>query len=356
MDNISYSSPNILVVDDVSANLVVLSEIIRNAGYIARPVTNANQAVSAIEALTPNLILLDVSMPEINGFVFCAMLKKNANTRDIPVIFISALNSQEDKIKGFQLGAVDYISKPFEVEEVTLRINTHLKMYKMQQELEIYNKKLYKIINDQIRKIYEEQKNVVQALTIMCSLKDDGKTMHMERVGKNSRLLAMSLQLSAKYREIISNSFVDTIETAACLHDIGKMAISDAIIFKSGGLTVAEKEIIRTHTTFGANILEEIYSYNENNEFIKMAIDIVKYHHERWNGTGYPAGISGTAIPLSARIVSVIDVYDSLISKKSYRPEYSHEMSMHIINDGSGILFDPDIVNVFNKIQSQLKK
>jgi putative two-component system response regulator len=353
MNNISFSPPNILIVDDVNANLVVLSEIIRSSGYIARPVTSATQAVSAIDSLIPNLILLDISMPEIDGFVFCSMLKKNASTRDIPIIFISALNSKEDKMKGFRLGAVDYISKPFEVEEVTMRINTHLRMHKIQQELEIYNKKLYKIINDQIKKIYEEQKNLINALAKICTVRDGSIKVHMERVGHNSRIVAMSLQLSAKYRGTITNSFIDTIEQAAYLHDIGKITISDTIMLSTDNLNSKENETIKSHTTIGAEILEDIYSLNVQNDFIKMAIEIAKYHHEEWAGTGYPSGISGTAIPLSARIVAVVDAYDMLINSKT---SFSHEVSMDTINNGSGTKFDPEIVAVFNKIQSQLKK
>lgn len=356
MENETFSPPNILIVDDVNANLIVLTEIIRNAGYIPRPVTSARQAVSAIEALTPALIIMDISMPEIDGFMFCSMLKKNASTRDIPVIFISALNSAEDKIKGFRSGAVDFIAKPFEVEEVTLRIKTHLKMYKMQQELEAYNKKLYKIINEQIRNFYEEQKNVMYALAKLIAKRDSSKASHLEHLGKNSKLLAMSMQLTRKYEDQISNSFIDAIELAAPLHDIGKIVISDNILFKKNNLSSEEIEIMKTHTTVGANMLEEIYSFNKQNEFLKMAIDIARFHHENWNGSGYPMGISGTEIPLSVRIVSIVDIYDTLVSDTVYKKAYSHEKSMEIINDGVDILFDPDIVAVFNKIQHQLKR
>ncbi|HWT26543.1 MAG TPA: HD domain-containing phosphohydrolase [Mobilitalea sp.] len=354
MENVIYNTPNILVVDDVNTNLVILTEMIRNAGYIARPVTSAKQAISAIEALAPHLILLDISMPDMDGFEFCSMLKKNASTRDIPIIFISALNSTEDKIKGFQLGAVDYIAKPFEVEEVTLRINTHLKIYKMQQELEVYNKKLYKIINDQIRKIYEEQKNILYALARLSAKRDNAGGYHLERVGKNSRLLAMSMQLSPRFKDEVTNSFIDSIELAAPLHDIGKIAISDNILLKKTRLDPDEMEIVRTHSEIGANILKEIYSYNVHNEFIKMAINIAWYHHENWDGSGFPKGLAKTDIPLCARIVSIIDVYDVLISERSYKPAFSHEESIKIINDGAGKKFDPDIVAIFNKIQNQL--
>ncbi len=354
MENLPFSPPNILLIDDVNADLVILAEIIRKAGLIARPVTSARQAVNAIEALSPNLILMDISMPEIDGFVFCAMLKKNANTKDIPIIFISALNSYEDKIKGFRAGAVDYIAKPFEVEEVMLRINTHLQLYKMQQELEIYNKKLYKIINDQIRKLYEEQKNVTNALIKVAQQRDLSRALHMELVGKNSKILAMSLQISPKYRNSITNGFIDTIELAAPLYDIGKVVMEDSVLYNPG-CNSQEQEAIQSHTTIGAALLEDIYSTNQHNDFLKMAIDIARYHHEKWNGTGYPSGLKGEDIPLCARIVCIINVYDLLISSTVYGQVYTHQESISIINQNAGIQFDPDIISVFNKIQHQLK-
>lgn len=356
MDNITYNTPNILVVDDVNTNLVVLAEMIRNAGYIARPVISVRQAMIAIEVLKPNLILLDISMPEIDGFELCTILKKNPQTKDIPIIFISASNSTQDKIRGFQLGAVDYIAKPFEMEEVTLRINTHLKYYRMQQELEIYNKKLYTIINGQIRKLYEEQKNILYALTKLSSQRDQAEGEHLERVSKNSKLLAMCMQLSHKYENDITNNFIDTIELAAPLHDIGMMAICDDIRLKPNNLSVEDSEIFKTHCEIGANTLKEIYSYNENNEFIRMAINIAMYHHENWNGRGYPTGISGLDIPLSARIVAIINEYDILANERIYKPALSHEESVRLINENAGIMFDPDIVQIFNKIQHRLKK
>lgn len=355
MDTI-YSPPNILLVDDVNANLAVLTEMIHNAGYIARPVTSAIQAVNAIEALIPNLILLDISMPEIDGFVFCSMLKKNAKTRGIPVIFISAMNSPEDKIKGFESGAVDFIAKPFEAEEVLLRIGIHLKMYKMQQELEIYNKKLNRIINEQIGRIYEEQKNIIYALVKLISRRNSFIGGHLDNVGKNSRLLAMSLQLSPKYNNQITNSFIEAIEITSQLYDIGKITISDSVLLKRSELNTEEIELIETHPVVGAEILDEIFNMNKNNELLKMAIEIAKYHHENWDGSGYPEGLSGTEIPLPARIVSIIDIYDSLVFRKGEKITFTHEESMKLINDGAGTLFDPDIIKVFNMIQNQLVK
>ncbi len=356
MVNSVFSPPNILVVDDVNTNLAVLTELIHNAGYIARPVTNARQAVSAIETLTPDLILMDISMPEIDGYVFSTMLKKSVKTRDIPIMFISALSSPKDRIKGYQVGAVDYITKPFETEELLLRINNQLKVHKMQQELEAYNKKLNKIINDQIRKIYDEQKNLILGITMLLTKRNFAKADHMERVGKNSRILALSLQLSPKFRDQITNSFIDAIETTAPLHDIGIVAIGDNILFKPEAFDEEELDIIKTHPKIGADLLEEIHSLNENNELLKMSIDIVKYHHENWDGSGYATGLAGTSIPLCARIVSVVDAYDNLLLETPRKTAYTHENSMEIINERAGTYFDPDIVAIFNKIQNQLYK
>lgn len=354
MVNRSLSPPNILVVDDVNFNLTILTEIIHNSGYIARPVTSARQAVGAIEALLPDLILMDISMPEIDGYVFCSMLKKSTKTRDIPVIFISVLNTEQDRMKGYQAGAVDFIVKPFEAEELILRINTHLKMYKTQQELEVYNKKMNKIINDQIRKIYDEQKNLLYGLAKLTSRRYPGKLKHMDQIGKNSRILTLGLQLSPQYHDQITNTFVDAIEIAAPIHDLGKIAISDKVLFKQGELNEEECEILKTHTMIGAEILEEIYSLNDNNELLRMAMDVVKYHHENWDGTGYPNGLKGTNIPLSARIVGVIHSYNTFCSASFSQEAYRHERSVEMMNEGAGSLYDPDIISVFNKIQNQL--
>jgi len=350
----TFSPPNILVLDDVNANLAILTDIIHKSGYIARPVTSARQAVSAIDALSPDLILMDISMPEIDGYVFCSMLKKSSKTRDIPVIFISALNSPEDRIKGYQTGAVDFIVKPFEAEELMLRINTHLRMYKIQQDLEVYNRKMNKIINEQIHKIYEEQKNLLYGLALLSSRSRKTTTEHIERIGKNSRILALGLQLSPNYGDQITNSFIDAIEIAAPLHDIGKTAISGKILNKQGNLDEEETKELKRHTLIGAETLETIYSLGGNNELLKMAIDIVKCHHENWDGSGYPTGLVGTSIPLSARIVAIIDTYDLYVNEGMDIQTYTHEQSVEFINSGIGTLYDPDILAVFNKIQYQL--
>lgn len=354
MEGISHDIPNILIVDDITDNLMLLADIIESAGYVARPVTSVKQAMKAINTLIPHMILLDVSMPDTDGFEFCTMLKKNPTTRGIPVIFISALSSPEDRIKGLKLGAVDFIAKPFEIEEVLLRIKTHLNTYKMQQELEKYNKKLCKIINGQISKIFEEQKNMLYALAKLAAAREGAGESHIIRIGKYSRLLSIGMQLSPIFKDEISNDFIEAIELAALLHDIGKIAIPDKILKKRKGLTEDEWLRMKEHTVLGAEILKDIYSYNEQNNYIKFSINIARHHHENWDGSGYPDGLSGTDIPLCARIVSVVDTYDVLVSKSCYKDAYSHEESMKIINEQSGKKFDPNIIDILNRIQHKL--
>lgn len=351
MDDVTYEKPNVLIVDNISSNLAILSEIVQDMGYTPRPVICAHQALDEVESQSPYLILLDISVPDIDGFELCTILKKNVNTRNIPVIFMSVLNSPEDKIKGFQLGAVDFITKPFEIEEVTYRINIHLKAYQIQQELEAYNKKLYKIISNQIIKIYDEQKNILFALAKISEKRSDKSKGHLERICKFSRLLAISMQLSTRFMDEINNNFIETIELAAALHDIGRVAIDDRMLSNKEKLNQEEINILRSHTELGANILMEIYSHNKNNDYVKMAIDIAWFHHENWDGSGFPKGLSGNDIPLSSRIVSIINKYDYLICKCNL----STDTSLKMIEDNSGIEFDPEIVKIFIKIQNQLK-
>lgn len=351
--NGSNEVENILIVDDITSNLVILTEMIKNAGYIARPVTSAKQALSAIHVKLPQLILLDISMPDMDGYEFCELLKKDVSTREIPIIFISAMNAKEDKIKGFKLGAVDFISKPFEMEEVTLRINNHLRLYRMQQQLEMYNHKLHKMVSDQINKITQEEKHFIFSMAKLSELKEDPTGVHIKNVARNCKILAMSLSLSPKFERQISNHFIETIEIAAPLHDMGKISIHDNILLKPGKLTEQEREVVKQHAQIGADTLTELYEMNEHNEFLKMAIDIAHCHHEKWDGTGYPKGLRGTEIPLAARIMAVVDVYDALTNERCYKEAFTHEDSVGIMNYESGKSFDPDIIEVFNMVQSK---
>ena len=347
--------PNILIVDDVSANLVFLAEMISELGYTPRPVSSVKNAQAAIKKKMPHLILLDVSMPDSTGFEYCAMLKADVKTREIPIIFISALDATEDKVKGFQLGAVDYISKPFEKEEVRVRISTHLKMHQLQQEMESYNGRLHKMINDQIHLVEEEQKNTLRAMASLAGKKEEPSGHHLEMVAENARLLSISLQFSPRFEKDITAAFIDEIEVASQLHDVGFLSVSDALQYKKTELSPEEYEEIKKHPEIGARHLEEIYGKCAKSNFMKMAIDIARYHHENWDGSGFPRRLRGEEIPLSARIFKVIDCYDTLNRERPYRRAFTMEESLEIMERDDGVQFDPSIMEIFRKVQKQLR-
>ena len=342
----------ILIVDDVEVNLIILEEIIKDMGYYplcAQSVKEALQMIQDSDQL-PRVILSDISMPEIDGFSFCSMLKKDPYTRDIPVIFISAMDRASDLSQGFALGAVDYISKPFDKTEVEMRISTHLKLYSMQMDLEENNRNLSVVVARQMEKLRIEQKNIMTAFARLIERKENIGSSHSENILYNSRILALGMQFSPMFEDEISDDFIDTIESSAGLHDIGKVMIPDSILLKNGPLTEEERKVIMTHAEIGAQTLIDIYDGTEYNDFVRMAIDIAWYHHENWDGSGYPKGLKGKEIPLSARIVKLVDVFDAMINQRRYRNAIPLDRTLAYIEENAGIMFDPDIVRVFMKI------
>lgn len=356
METRMRATPRILVVDDADVNLKILEKMIKKLGYKPCMATSVKEALQKIEESLPQLVLSDISMPEVDGYEFCTMLKATPLTRDIPVIFISGLDSGADKIRGFEVGGVDFISKPFEEAEVAVRIDTHLKIYEMQHQLEVYNKQLNVTIEEQLKRIEEEQKNILYALA---KVAEGGKKIncysHLENVAENARILAQGMAFSPVFEEQISQSFIDVIGIAAMLHDIGKISIPDSILHKESRLTDSEREYVATHTVRGAEILKEISEDCGKNKFVQMAIEIAQYHHERWNGTGYPKGLAGKDIPLAARIVAVAEIYDTLLHKQYEKPALSQKDALRWMEAESGKRFDPDILTVFLKINRQLR-
>jgi putative two-component system response regulator len=346
---------NILIVDDTPANLDILSEMLRLRGYTIRPVTSGRQALDTAMISPPDIILLDINMPKMNGYEVCELLKSNVKLNKIPVIFISALNETIDRVKAFSVGGVDYITKPFQYEEVLARVDAHLKISNLQCELEKHNLNLEELVKEKIKELYESQMATILALSELAESRDDDTGKHLDRVQIYCKRLAMELSKNDNYRDIINKSYIDNIFFASPMHDIGKVAIPDSILLKPGKLTFDEFEIMKTHTTLGANTLENVRKKYPVNAFINMGIGIAHYHHERWDGSGYPEGLSGEEIPLSARIMSIADVYDALRSKRSYKEPFSHDDSCDIIMKGSGTQFDPVIIEAFKELQDAFK-
>ncbi len=256
------------------------------------------------------------------------------------MIFISAMDRASDLSQGFALGAVDYISKPFDKTEVEMRISTHLKLYSMQMDLEENNRNLSVVVARQMEKLRIEQKNIMTAFARLIERKENIGSSHSENILYNSRILALGMQFSPMFED----------ETSAGLHDIGKVMIPDSILLKNGPLTEEERKVIMTHAEIGAQTLIDIYDGTEYNDFVRMAIDIAWYHHENWDGSGYPKGLKGKEIPLSARIVKIVDVFDAMINQRRYRNAIPLDRTLTYIEENAGIMFDPDIVRVFMKI------
>jgi putative two-component system response regulator len=339
---------NILIVDDTVENLTLLARMLKDCGYIARPVPNGRLALQAARGEKPDLILLDITMPEMDGFEVCRQMKKDPILRDIPVLFISALTQTIEKVKAFEAGGVDYISKPFQFEEVKARVETHLHLHKLQLSLEDQ-------VERQVKEIVELQMGMIFGLAKLAEARDSDTGRHLERIQILCRRFSEELRKNPRFADQIDDQFCDMIFHASPLHDIGKVAIEDCILLKPGKLTAEEFEKMKLHTIIGASTLEEVQNRFPNNDFLNMGIQIARWHHEKWNGSGYPDGLNGEMIPLCARIMAIVDVYDAVRSKRVYKDPITHEEACKIILRERGTHFDPAIIDVFVQLQNELE-
>ena len=348
-----YSDFNILLVDDVPVNLRILSDMLRHAGYATRSARSGEAALRAALEQPPDLVLLDVMMPKMDGYEVCRRMKSHTLLEHIPVIFLSALGETRDKLEAFNSGAVDYITKPFQIDEVCARVHTHLQLAQLQTAVETYSHRLEELVSEQVSQILDSHMATIFAMARLAESRDDETGTHLERVRDFCQLLGEGM--AEESGELDAES-VRNLVHAGPLHDIGKVGISDAILLKPGKLTTEEFEVMKTHTVLGANTLEAVSKEHPSNAFIAMGIDIARSHHERWDGAGYPHGLAGEDIPLCGRIVAVADVYDALRSQRVYKPAYSHGESCRIILAGSGTQFDPDVVSVFAQRTDQFRR
>jgi putative two-component system response regulator len=350
---------NILVVDDTPANLTLLSKMLGDRGYRVRPVPSGSLALRAAVSDPPDLVLLDISMPDMDGFEVCRLMKEDARLRDIPIIFISALMETEGKVKAFKRGGVDYITKPFQIEEVEARVETHLKLRNAQAELSRYNRYLEQLVEEKVKEISESQLATIFAMVKLAESRDDETGTHIWRVREYCIALANKLRTDGQYAQILTDHFIRDFYNAAPLHDIGKVGISDTILLKPDRHTPEEFEIMKTHTTIGARTLHEVAEKYPKNCFLAMGEEIAHSHHERWDGSGYPRGLSGTAIPLAAHIMAVADVYDALRTPRRYKPAFNHEKSVKILTEGDGRTnpshFAPRVLAHFAEISGEFE-
>jgi putative two-component system response regulator len=347
-----YEEPmTIMAVDDTPGNLTLLREMFKDSGNRLLIFPNAKMALKAAENNPPSLFLLDINMPEMNGFELCKQIKANKEMEDIPVIFISALNDAIDKVKAFSVGGVDFVTKPFHFEEVRARVATHLRLRKLQIDMKLQNMNLAALVKEQVREISDSQLATIIALSKLAESRDDDTGGHIERTQAIYKALADILRI--KHGDDITDNLIADISLASPLHDIGKVGIEDSILLKPAALTNEEFELMKQHTVIGATTLEIVHEKYPLNLFLKTGIAIARWHHEKWDGSGYPDKLKGEDIPLCARIMAVADVYDALRSKRPYKPPFTHEKSVGIILDGSGRHFDPDVVDAFKEVEQQ---
>lgn len=345
----------ILVVDDSEMNLKILRMILTKEGYEVVTIKSPEGVLDELEQGF-DMIILDINMPVKNGYDLCTEIILDDRYKHIPVIFNSALSNSEDIVKGFRAGAVDYITKPFKADEVKVRVNTHLQIADLQNELRQTNKLLEQKIQEQVQKISDTQMETIFSLARLAQSRDDDTGKHLERVQTYCKLLAEKLQADSPYSSQIDNEFVKNIESASILHDIGKVGVSDLILLKPGKLTPEEFEHVKEHTVIGFETIDVVDKKFGGNKFLEMGKVLVRSHHERFDGKGYPDKLKGEEIPLSARIMAIADVYDALSTKRVYKDAFPQEKCVEIIKEGRGTQFDPYIVDAFLQIADEFAK
>ena len=342
----NLSDCTILIVDDTKINLEILIEILGHS-YEVSVAKDGKNALDLISRYHYDLILLDIMMPNMDGYEVLEKLKMNPNTAEIPVIFISALSDINNKTKGFQLGALDYIVKPFNAEEVRARIKTHLMLYSAQEALKNQNELLEIRVTERTKEVVHIQQATIMSFATLAEFRDLETGAHIKRIKEYTKILACGLMKTGKYVDLINEKYIGLLVLSCPLHDIGKVGIPDSILLKKGKLTPEEFEIMKKHTEYGKQAIEAVESDLGKLTFLHLSKEIAYSHHEKWDGSGYPQGLIGENIPLSGRIVAIADVFDGLVSRRVYKPPFTLRDAVDIIVEGRGTHFDPLIVDVF---------
>ena len=346
----------ILVVDDAPANLSLMNKLLE-PHYKVKLATNGENALRIAAAEPPpDLILLDVVMPEMDGYEVCRRIMADERTRQIPVIFLTAKAEIEDERKGLELGAVDYITKPISPPIVMARVKTHLGQKKLADFLRDNNDFLEQEVAKRTREVMANQDVTILAMAFLAETRDSDTGGHIRRTQYYVKALAMKLRHHPRFCDFLSDANIDMLFKTSPLHDIGKVGIPDRILQNTGRFEPHELEIMKSHTTLGRDAIE--YAQNAlgtNADFLVFAKPIAYSHQEKWDGTGYPQGLAGDDIPIAARLMAVADVYDALISRRVYKEGMPHEKAAKILTEGRGSHFDPDMIDAFNEIQDEFR-
>ena len=346
----------ILVVDDTPENLQLMSALLRDH-YKVQVASSGEKALKLMAGgVLPDLVLLDILMPGMDGYEVCRRMRDDPRMRQVPVIFVTAKSDSEDEEQGLDLGAVDYITKPISPAITLARIRTHLSLKRAADLLQDRNQTLEDEVRRRTRELSSIQDVTIMAMSSLAETRDSETGNHSRRTQQYVKALAQQLQHHPRFSSNLSAEQIELLYKSAPLHDIGKVGIPDRILLKPERLDPAEFEIMKTHTTLGRDaILAAENLLDSPNSFLQCAREIALSHQEKWDGSGYPEGLKGDAIPISARLMALADVYDALISRRVYKAPMSHEQAFKIIADGRGTHFDPDIVDAFLAIAEDFR-
>ena len=349
------SRQTIMIVDDTEMNIAILVDALQD-NYEVIVAINGLDAIELLEDQKPDLILLDIIMPEMDGYDVLKTIKKNSELEHIPVILLSAITDSGSKAKGFSLGAVDYVTKPFEIVEVMARVETQLRLEEARLILENQNLFLEEKVKERTEFLERTNSAAIYCLVALAETRDLETGEHINRTQKYIRELALELQGKDEYRDVLTNEYIELLYKSAPLHDIGKVGVKDSILLKPGRLTEEEFEEMKKHTIYGGESLMGGKNELGENSFLTLAEEIAFTHHEKWDGSGYPNRLSKKEIPISGRLMALSDVYDALISKRVYKGAFTHDEARNIILEGRGAHFDPDIVDAFIRREAEFIK
>ena len=349
--------PTVLVVDDTPANLTLLANLL-NKNYRVQLANSGAKALELAFRNPPDVIVLDVMMPGIDGYEVCRQLKADERTRDVPVLFLTALTQAQDETRGFEAGGADFVHKPFNPDTVLARVATQAQVKAWRDALKDRNKWLQTELGSRVAEVERLRETTMFVMISLAEFRDQETGNHVRRTQEYVRSLATWLTLHGEPPLELDAQGIDQMARSAPLHDIGKVAIPDSILLKAGPLTPDEWTVMRTHPMQGWELLRRASDRIGGDEgmFLTYAMEIARHHHEKWDGSGYPDKLAGDAIPISARLMAIADVYDALISRRSYKEPMSHEAAMAWIESQSGSHFDPAVFRALVGTQHELRE
>lgn len=343
----------ILVVDDSETDRFIIRNILKD--YELIEACNGQEAMDIIQKDKEiDLIILDLNMPQMNGFEVLEVLRNNSSLTKSSIIILTNYDETENEIKGLDMGAVDYIRKPLNIESLKKRIDVHVNIRNIQKNIESNNQMLEEMVRERTQELIFTRDVTIHALIGLLEVRDIESSNHTKRTQSMVKIISECLSTKPEYKDILTKDYIMELYKTAPLHDIGKVGIPDKILLKPGKLDSEEFEIMKKHTTFGIEALSYDLKNEKYTSFIKTAIEIAGTHHERFDGTGYPNRLKGKDIPISGRIMAIADVYDAITSRRIYKPAFEHAYAVEQINNESGKQFDPEIVEAFMEIQDRI--